>query len=593
MSSIPSEKINELDFELIKKNFLSFVKNNSEFGDYDFEASGLNFLIDLLAYNTQYSAFYLNQVASEMFLDTAQRRKNVVSLAKQLGYTATSKVASEGKIQFTMKDVVGLNSAFSVPAKTKFIGTNVNGETYPFITLKDYSLNKFNGFSVEIDLIQGVLNTERVIVNQLLMENHFRINSTDVDIETLNVFVRENIQEKDSVRYTRVYDITLLDGSSKVYYLEQDYDGYYEIIFGDGVIGKEIKNNNVIDFEYIITSGASGNDCVSFDVLNRSQFTFNFFVTTTQYSTQGADEEGIESVRHQSRETFFSQNRAMTEQDYKTLLIHHFPYIDSISVWGGEKNDPPLYGEVFCAIKPISNPYLTETEKNNLLSKLDTLNMISTVPRIVDPQYIYIKIDANVVYNVLGIDMTEIEIVEMVENEVLNFNSTELQKFSKKFQVTNLTRKIDSLNQNFIGTDTTISLYQTVKIQTNVATSYVVNFNTKLRRGFLDATTFSYKDSIGNEIADCYLAESADFSKLQVKTPQGEVLVENIGTFDYDNGEIKLEAFIPTFVNNIMSQIEFNVRADTYVIDPDKDQILVIVAKDITVNPIAYLEETE
>jgi len=346
MSKIPSENISELDFLTIRKNLIDYVKNSSEFKDYDFEASGLNFVVDLLSYNTQYQSYYLNQVASELFLDTAQKRKNAASIAKQIGYLSNAKTASKAEINFRLTGNLSANYTKNILAGTKFLGKTANGNLYPFISETSIVLANSNQFTSNITLTQGTLISEEIVVNNLLLENKFEISSKDIDLTYLTVHVRENELERLRTKYNRVFDITLLTEDSEIFYIEQNYNGKYQIIFGDGILGKIIKNNNVIELNYLVTSGEDANECVTFDIENKNDFVNTFLIETIQFSSQGEDEENADDIRNNARKLYFSQNRTVTEKDYQIILMKYFPFIESISVWGGEKNTPPLYGSV-------------------------------------------------------------------------------------------------------------------------------------------------------------------------------------------------------------------------------------------------------
>ena len=595
MSKVPSEKINELDFEVAKENFLSFVKNNSEFGDYDYEASGLNFLVDLLAYNTQYNAFYLNQLSSEMFLDTAQQRKNVVSIAKQMGYLANSKKASNAKVQLSFSQVTAFQYIINMDTESRFIGKSETGQTLPFITTKEYNFNESNGYSTEVTLVQGRYIEQSITVNQLQLELDLIITSRDVDLDYLTVFVKENELSDKREKYEMVEDISLLDKESLVYYVEENYDGYYQIMFGDGVIGKQIQNNNVIELRYLVTSGASGNDFSVFEMQVDNGLPTKPNIRTTQFSAQGSDKEDIENVRRSARRMYFSQNRTVTEKDYDTLLRKHFPYIDSLSVWGGEKNEIPMYGTVYCAIKPKERNFLTDGEKETIINKLDTLNVISIVPKIVDPEYVYVTLDVNITFDVENIENTAREVISMVENKIIGFAQENLLKFENSFQITALARIIDQLNPHFIGTNTKINVYQTKKIVTGVPNSYKINFNNKVKKGTFTTTRFGYLDANNEEVDNCTIQESSDFSRLEIHRIVNEEkgltirIADDVGSIDYNDGLIRLENFSPTYIINSSSEIKFDIEIDSYIIRPTMNQILIITQKDISVSATGTL----
>ena len=592
MASIPSESINELDFDVARENFLNFVKNNSEFGDYDFESSGLNFLVDLLAYNTQYNAYYLNQLSSEMFLDTAQKRKNVVSIAKQMGYLASSKKAGNAKVILSLRQVYGFQNIVNIDSGTRFVGKKADGTTLPFITTEEYNFSEVNNYTTEVTLIQGKYSTQRIVVNQLQLEYDFIISSKDVDLDHLAVYVSSG---SEKTKYELAEDITLLDENSEIFYLEENYDGYYKIVFGDGILGKQLKNNDVIELSYLVTSGESGNDCSTFRLADDGALPMSPSISTTQYSAQGSEKEDIETVRRNARKLMFSQNRTVTEKDYEILLKKHFPYIDSISVWGGEKNEIPMYVTVYCAIKPKERNFLTDGEKRTIIGKLDKLNVISIVPKIVDPEYVYVTLDVNINFDIENIENTAREIITLVENNIIDFAKQNLLKFENSFQITALSRLIDQLNPHFIGTSTNINIYQTKKIVTGVPNSYKINFNNKVSKGSFTATRFSYMNVENEEVSNCEIRESLDFDKLEVHQIINEeknisiMIADDVGSIDYDDGLIRLENFSPTYIINSSSEMEFNIGINSYVIHPTMNQILIITQKDISVSATGIL----
>lgn len=591
---VPSENISELDFNEVRKNLLSFVKNNSEFKDYDFEASGLNFLVDLLAYNTQYSAYYLNQIANEMFLDTAQRKKNAVSIAKQMGYLTNSKKAAIADISFHLFDMVN-TGAVTLPKNTVFYGKKLTGETLPFVSWNTVNLNATNNFRAEIDLVQGQYMSESIVVDNLLLEKKFKIGSPDIDIEYLNVYVKKDNYDQKRIKYFRVHDITLLNKESEIYYLEQDYDGKYQIIFGDGVLGKEVPNSYIIEIDYVATSGDDGNDCINFDIADRSKLPSTYVISVIQFSSQGQPAEDIETIRNNARKMFFSQNRSVTEKDCEIQLQKYFPFIDSISVWGGEKNIPPIYGSVFCSIKPKNRSLLTQDEKEFITNKLEQLNIITITPKIVNPEYTYIKLAISVVYNSVHLNIDNPTIIDMVKKETLAYTKEHLLKFNRAFQLANLTNVINDLNPHFMGTTIKTSIYQKRNIQVGSLNYYRIHFNNTVLRGSLSTSKFMYRDSQNNIIQNCYLKENKNFTGIDIvfniNSEKIELLHSNVGTLDYEKGEIVLEAFGPERIQDGSSEMSFFMNSDEYLLVPTKEQIFTIALSDISVDPKAFVDK--
>jgi hypothetical protein len=599
MSKIPSENISELDFLTIRKNLIDYVKNSSEFKDYDFEASGLNFVVDLLSYNTQYQSYYLNQVASELFLDTAQKRKNAASIAKQIGYLSNAKTASKAEINFRLTGNLSANYTKNILAGTKFLGKTANGNLYPFISETSIVLANSNQFTSNITLTQGTLISEEIVVNNLLLENKFEISSKDIDLTYLTVHVRENELERLRTKYNRVFDITLLTEDSEIFYIEQNYNGKYQIIFGDGILGKIIKNNNVIELNYLVTSGEDANECVTFDIENKNDFVNTFLIETIQFSSQGEDEENADDIRNNARKLYFSQNRTVTEKDYQIILMKYFPFIESISVWGGEKNTPPLYGSVFCAIKPKNRALLSNYEIDYIKSRLDQLNVITILPRIVNPEYTYIKINANVVYDSLDINMNQIEIVDNVKNVIFDYSKNNLLKFYSNFQLANITKLVDDISQYFMGSYLTINLYKKRNIEVGIGVYYNINFNNKIKKGSLTASRFDYIDNNNNLISNCYLKENSTYTGVDIvftiNVSGSDVeftLKENIGKIDYDSGIFILEGFSPTYIREDSSEMTFEIQCDEFIIIPSKEQILTISIDDIYITPSAFIDRS-
>ena len=593
MSKIPKTEIGELEFDQIKENFKSYIQT-TEFKDHDFEASGLSFLVDLLAYNTHYNAYYLNQLAGEMFLDTAQQRKNVVSISKQMGYLSNSKKASKAKVELSIDQRYSGVNIINLNAGTEFIGRKSEGGSFLFVSTEDCNFTRATGFKAEVDLIQGRYVSQKITVNQLKFELDFVVSSKDVDIDTLSVFIRESENSEVRTKYERVIDITSLSKDSLVYFIEENYDGYYKVIFGDGVIGKPIENNNVIEMSYLVTDGFQGNDCVTFDIIpseDASESPVKPAVSSVlRESSGGSEREDTEEIRRNARKMFFSQNRTVTENDYSIILKKSFPdLVDTVSVWGGEKNEIPRFGSVYCAIKPRGNQFLSVEEKKSLTDFLNNLNIISIVPEIVDPDYVYIRLNIDIDYDVENIESSENEFKKEVRSNVIDFARENLFRFNNSFQITSLSRRIDRLNPYFIGTNTRTTVYQLKKIVTNSSNSFKVDFNNKIKSKSLITRPFRY----AKMTQYCYICESSENSidgnnvfilKVCYEGDGGSLIPlkdrdgndYNVGTINHSNGLIKVEDFSPTYIIGDSSDLYFEVEIDGKFVHPTRNQILFV-----------------
>ena len=596
MSKIPKEHISELDFNEIRKNFLSYVQNNSEFANYDFEASGLNFVIDLLAYNTQYNAFYLNQISSEMYLDTAQKRKNVVSIAKQMGYTPRSKKCATAKVLLRLTGVENFRGPLPVERYTEFIGKNINEDTFPFVLRNRVNVSKLRNFEEPLTLIQGSYQREEIVVNNLMLEKRYEIPSRDIDLDTLEVYIKPFRESQERERFFRADDITLANKDSKIYFIEQNYEGKYELIFGDGRLGRAVKNNNCIELHYLVTRGTEGNACVQFSFKKRDEISINHVIRTIDPSGSGQNEEDIETIRLSARKSFMSQNRLVTVKDYEIALLRYFNYIDTISVWGGEENNPPAYGTIFCAVKPKNQIALSGIQRSEVYNKLKDLSIITITPKIIDPIYTFLKLNCNIIYNAEEITSTEGIIINETKILLRDHLKENLLKFEKQFHISDVTRLVDKQDENYIATHVTIALYQRINLDIGVPSFYKLNFNNKIKKGSLRVSSFDYVDEHNNYIKNCYLKESNDFDgnvsvvndiSISGKT-ETTMVAKNIAKIDYENGLFKLETFLPYMAEG-KTELIVTVDPDTFIISPSKEQILAVLEEDIEITPEPFV----
>jgi len=597
MSKIPKEHISELDFNEIRKNFLSYVQNNSEFANYDFEASGLNFVVDLLAYNTQYNAFYLNQISSEMYLDTAQKRKNVVSIAKQMGYTPRSKKCAQAEVLLRLTGTENFRGPLPVERYTELIGKDINEDTYPFVVKHRVNVSGGRNWEEPLILLQGSHQREEIVVNNLMLEKKYEIPSRDIDLNTLEVYVKPFRESQEQERFFEAQDITLLNKDSKIYFIEQNYEGKYELVFGDGVLGRAVENNNCIVLEYLVTRGNEGNDCVQFNFKNRKEIPINYLIRTVSPSAAGQAEEDIETIRLSARKSFMSQNRLVTAKDYEIALLRYFNYIDTISVWGGEQNDPPAYGTIFCAIKPKNYPSLMGTQRQEISNKLKELSVVTITPKILDPIYTFIRVKNQIVYNADEITSTEGTIINETKVLLHNYLKNNLLKFEKQFHISDINRLVDKQDDNYVATNTAVVLYQRISLDVGVPSYYEINFNNKIKHGSLKATHFDYLDENNNYIRNCYLKENSSFNgKVDVVTDimvgtikETAVIKKDVADINYDTGKFKLETFLP-YLSDGKTEFIIDVTPDTFIISPAKEQILAVLEEDIEILPEPFVD---
>ena len=454
-------QVADLDFSSIKENLKTYLKSQSEFTDYNFEGSGLNVLLDILAYNTYYNAFYLNMVANESFLDTAQIRKNVLSLAKMINYIPMSNQGALTKVNVTVTPSVSENQELNILTLDRFttlFGADVEGINYPFVTINANTSPKINGTFAftNVFIKQGEVITRTFTMSSNNSSRSFEIPSSNVDTSSLTVTVQESSSNTFRTEYTLSTDLTEVQANSTVFFLEENENEQYKIQFGDNVIGKRPANGNIVIVTYLDVVGSVAN--------NITNFTFNeavggvYFdnvrVTTSQGSYGGTDKETIEQIRFRAPYAYTAQNRAVTRNDYESLLLKDYNNIEAVSVWGGEENDPIVYGKVYISIKTKGFFALSQLEKENIKNNLiGNRNVVTVIPEIVDPDYVFLSVHGKVRYNPVKTSKKSEQILQDVRNAIQQFNADNLNTFRSRFIKSKLQYYIENCEPSITGSD--------------------------------------------------------------------------------------------------------------------------------------------
>jgi hypothetical protein len=484
-------RVTELDFDSIKSNLKTFLRSQSEFQDFDFEGSGMSVLLDVLAYNTHYMGYYLNVTANEMFLDTAQIRASVLSHAKAIGYVPESKKGAQARIniQVTPSTVENNTATTLVLDKyTKFLGEAKDGTNYPFVTVNSNSTIKINtSFSFSnISIRQGeVVTAQFTMSDSSNPKRRFNIPSSNVDIETISVTVQESSSNTDTISYKLAQDITELTGSSAVFFIEENQDSEYTLYFGDGVIGKKPKNGNIIVCTYLDTIGSPANNVSKFNIqVPISGYSDNIIVTGVDSSFGGAEKETVEQIRFRAPYHYTTQNRAVTALDYETLVLKDFGNIDAVSVWGGEENDPIVYGKVYLSLKTKGDYGLSNLEKENIKEALiRNRNVVTVIPEIIDPDYVYLQITGKVDYDPSLTSLTANELKSLVRAAILDYNDDELNTFKSTFRESKLQLYIENAEKSITSSDITVYLQKRVTLDIEQLKNYSLKYNIPLRKG--------------------------------------------------------------------------------------------------------------
>ena len=588
-------RLAELDFDDIKVNLKQFLTNyrdkddNLIFKDYDFDASSLSILIDLLSYNTHYNAYLANMVANEMFLDSVVKRESAVSIAKHLGYTPLSYRSARARVTFTIPNPVGAPATLTLPKFASFT-TTINGILYSFSNLDSVTIKPTNGeyTFTDIEIVEGVPLSYTYRVDVSGPGEKYTIPNKNIDTTTIRVTVQNSYADLTTTTYTLADNLEGASATSRIFYLEENPTGYYEIYFGDGVLGKKLSSGNLVRIEYLVSNGSDCN--VSNDIEQSFSLgtqvggvTLPSTIIASSNSTGGDVADTIEEIKFKAPRFLSSFNRAVTANDYKAIIEANYPLVESISVWGGEENVPPLYGKVIISLKPYSGFTISTELKNKI--KQDILadkKMMTIIPEFVDPNYLYIGLDTKVKYDPKNSRYTENEIGILVRGKINEYFSTELQKFDKDFVYSKLSKNIDSVDQSIIGNVSSFKLQKRITPTINVVNSYsgpnTIKYANKITSGTIQSTAFYY--NINSEIKAVYLKDS------YVTTTTGEIdlidfysdkkLTSAVGTIDYTNGIISFPELKPAgFIENT-KDIRIYAKMDELDISSTKDLILVI-----------------
>jgi len=487
-----SLRISELDFLSIKNNLKNFLRSQTEFQDFDFEGSGMSVLLDLLAYNTHYMGYYLNMVGNESFLDTAQLRESIISHAKMINYVPESSKGATAKINITVTPAPGsedtLAQAVTLEKYTKLLGADINGINYPFVTINANTSiktsGKFNFANVVIK--QGEVVTRQYEMDSQNTKRRFSIPSANVDVSTLSVRVQESRTNTYTTVYSPYTDITLVKGNTAVYFVEEDSDFNYVVYFGDDVIGKKPKNGSIINLTYLDVVGGAANSINNFSFVDEigGKYSSNVSVRPVTPSYGASEKESIEQVRFRAPYYYSTQNRAVTKNDYETIITKDFPFIDSVTVWGGEDNDPVVYGKVYMSLKPKTNYVLTTAQKEAIKENLiKTRNVVTIIPEIIDPDYEYVTMIGRVTYNPSRTTRTADEILTLVKTAISDYNDNELKRFDSVFRKSKLQNYIESAEPSITGSDIEIYMQKRQILKLNQAENIRVKFDLPLRKG--------------------------------------------------------------------------------------------------------------
>ncbi len=576
-------EITDLDFDDVKSNFKTFLSQQNSFTDYNFEGSGMSVLMDLLAYNTHYLAFHANMLANEMFIDTSLTRSASVSHAKALGYMPSSTKASYATVDVTVTGVPISQTTLVMAAGTIFT-TTVDSVSYNFVTIGDSTATSDTGTFVftGVQIYEGTRIRYTYTVDSSNLEQQFIIPSASADTTTLVVSVQASSSDITTEVYTLNTDYALLDSTSLKYFLQEVEDGKYEVYFGDGVTGKKPIDGNIVILDYVVTNGSLADGANAFTPASTVGGYSNVTSLATSSAAGGGEAETVDSIKFNAPLKYATQGRAVTPDDYKAIVPSVYTNIKSIQCWGGEDNDPPIYGKVYIAIRPNTGTSLTTTTKNSIVTNLKKYNVASIVPEIVDPEILYLVLGVTAKYNSTMTEKAKSDIKALVETTVSSFNTNNLQKFDSVFRHSNLVREIDETDTSILSSTATVKLKRIVTPTLNAITKYTIAFNNAAyhpaaswAQTVVESTGFYLSGNTNEQFID-------DDGNGNVRTfyllggTTKTVTNAQAGTINYNTGEVVMTSFNITSVTNANGTIDVTVKPDSNDVIPVRQQVIEI-----------------
>ena len=566
-------QISDLDFDQIKTNLKAYLKQQSQFQDYDFDGAGLNILLDILAYNTHYNSYYLNMVANEAFLDTALLRDSVVSHAKTLGYIPFSVTAPRAIVNVTVNSGTTTPETLTIPKGFTFSSNLIDSLSYNFVVLEESTVTKSNTsfFFEDLEIYEGSLVS--YVFNYTENSNPksvFVLPDNNIDTKTISVSVSPNVGNTSTQVYNQVTDILDITSTSEAYFLQESKNGNYEIYFGDGVIGKALNDGAVVTVTYLVTNGVAANQTDGFIAAAPIGAYSDIVIDVVDVASGGATRETVDSIKYSAAAQYATQNRLVTTSDYESYIKSKYPSIDSLSVWGGEDETPKVFGKVYISLKPKTNYFISETEKQRIIDEIiNPKAIVSVSAEIRDPEFLYLIVESLVQYDQKKTSLDEGTIRNNIRQAILDFRDTNLNKFAGTFVLSKLQDAVDSTNgEAIIGSETVVRVQRRFKPKLNESASYTIQYDVPIQRGTLvdklTSTQFTVFDIAGVARAAQFEEATQSFtgiSSIQVINPGTGFTTTPTITITGDGSNATAEAVI---VNGKIQSINITNRGTDY-----------------------------
>jgi hypothetical protein len=598
-----------LDFDQIKESLKDYIRSNSNFTDYDFEGSNLSTIIDVLAYNTYISSYNANMVSNEVFIDSATLRENVVSLARNIGYVPRSRQSSVANISFFVEvdnpRILSLTLQKGIVCSTS---TSFGGQSFIFSIPENITVPVVDGIGLfeNIEIYEGTFVTQEIQVDSFNQEERYILENENVDVNTIRVFVRENLSSNTSVRYTLSENIIDVKPTSRIFYIQEIEDQRYEILFGDNIFGRKLESSNIIEISYIVTNGEDGNGIGNFTYSGRildnngNPVTGGFsLLTTIAESRNGNEIESVSSIKRYAPRIYSAQNRAVTSSDYESIIPKIYPQTESVSVFGGEDLDPPEYGKVFITIKPIEGNFLSDGVKRNIKNQLAKYAVAGIIPEILDLKYLYIEVFSNVYYNTNLSRDASFDKDRITKNIEKFAKSDELNRYGARFKYSKFLNLIDNSTQSITSNITSVQMRRDLRPELGKFAEYEICYGNSFHiknncEGYNIKTSGFVVDGIVGKV---YIGDIPKLNKkkgslflFRVKSDEEFVIVrKNIGTIDYERGEIILNPIKIISTNKTKNNkpiIQISVSPKSNDIIGKQDLYLELNINDVQINMV-------
>lgn len=567
--------VTELDFANIKQSLKTFMQAQDEFSDYDFEGSALSVLLDTLAYNTHYNAVLAHMLANESFLDSAIKRSSVVSIAKSLGYTPRSRRASTAYVDFYITPSPSYTDTTYTLSRDTVFTAAVDRSTYNFYPAEDVTatLETIDGtdkfFFDNLELKEGTRVSNSFIIDSNTLSGPLTLPNENIDTSTLRVRVQASTTDLSLETFSESTSLLDLKSTTRAYFVEEGHDGKYIIRFGDDVFGKKLEAGNIVIIDYLVSSAAAPNGAKSFTTaltLTGGSEVKSFANITP--ALNGAEKESIDSIRKTAPIYNQTKERMVTSTDYRSMILADNPSVQSCAVWGGENNDPPIYGKVFISLDPVNGQIITDEVKDNILTTLVSPRApVAILPEFIDPVYTYIGLKVGIVYDPSTTTLTSGEISQAASTAITNYFNTDLNQLNKNFYYSRIHNAVKAVSPSIVSVNITPTLQKRLTAELNTAANYTFSYNSRVQPRELHSNWFNVNvDSVIYKVkfqdipnSDVVAPAYNGFGVVYLVDESGTRIV-NTGTIDYDTGKLSLTAITVSSLFGSDSELKLRTR---------------------------------